>query len=689
MGNRIMLVEDEIIVAMDVQQRLESLGYEIVAHATSGEEAIQYASTAKANLILMDIKIRGAMDGIKTAAKIRETQDIPVIFVTAFSDENTLKRARVTEAYGYLIKPFEDRELRSTIEIALYKHQMEKRLRLSEERYALAVRAANDGIWDWDLNSGEVYYSPRWKTMLGLDEELAIVLPRDWMERVHPEDCDRLNFAITSHREGITPTLECEYRIMHQDGAYRWMLCRGLALFDSQKHAYRIAGSQTDITNRKEIQDQLTHRALHDELTGLPNRALFLDRLNMVYENTRRSDSKAAAVLFLDIDNFKVINDSLGHDNGDELLIAFAHRIKHYMRAGDTLARFGGDEFAILVDHINQEEEAIQIAERIRIDLQRPFSIHGMEIFTSASIGIAYLTPRYPSVNDLMRDADMAMYHAKYNGRARYEVFETHMQERTIHRLQIESEIRRGLNKKEFTLHYQPVFSLNTLDLVGFEALIRWQHPSRGLLLPAEFIRVAEESGLIIPIGEWVLHKACLQAQTWQEISGKSLKMAVNLSALQFTDQRLVQTVKSSLAESHFDPSLLELELTESVTMRDVDKTLQILEEFKKMGVSISIDNFGSGYSSLDHIRYLPTNTLKIDRSFIKEIKQEDAAIVEAIITMAHQLRLKVIAEGVETENQLSILAQIHCDQVQGFLLGKGVSPEKVLDSILIHRFRD
>jgi diguanylate cyclase (GGDEF)-like protein/PAS domain S-box-containing protein len=677
-----MLVEDEMIVAMDVQQRLETLGYTVVAHATSGKEAVRLAQQTDPNLILMDIKIRGILDGIETAARIRESQDIPIIYVTAFSDEATLKRARLTEAFGYLIKPFEDRELRSTIEIALYKHKMEQKLRESEERYALAARAANDGIWDWNLNSGEVYYSPRWKSLLGLREELDITSPHYWLERVHFEDIERLNQALSDHLEGITPTLECEYRVMHQDGAYRWMHCRGIALFDAQKKPYRLAGSQTDITTRKEIQEQLIHRALHDELTGLPNRTLFVDRLAMAYEKSRRSAEKSAAVLFLDIDHFKVVNDSLGHVHGDDLLIAFAHRLMLCVRTGDTVARFGGDEFAILVDRINQEEDVTEIADRICIELQKPFSILGMELFTSASIGIVYLSSSYQSIDDLMRDVDVAMYHAKRNGRARFEVFEVHMNDRLINRIQLEAEIRRGLHLNQFMLHYQPVYTLKTLELAGFEALIRWQHPVHSMLLPGEFIHAAEESGLIIPLGELAIRTACKQAQAWQKFSGKRLKMAVNLSATQFNDPNLIRVVRSSLDESGFDPSQLELELTESVAMHDPEKTVPILAELQKMGVSISIDDFGCGYSSLDHIRYLPADTLKIDRSFIKEINHEDSAIVAAIITMAHQLHLKVVAEGVETENHLSILSRIHCDLVQGFFMGKGVPPETAWDLI-------
>ncbi|MDR3577555.1 MAG: EAL domain-containing protein [Anaerolineaceae bacterium] len=687
MTNTIMLVEDEVIVAMDVRQRLETLGYQVVAHATSGEEAVRSAKETSPNLILMDIKIRGAMDGIETAAKIRASQDIPIIYLTAFADDATLKRASLTEAFGYLIKPFEDRELRSAIEIALYKHSMEQKLRESEERYALAARATNGGIWDWNLISGEVYYAPRWKTLLGLPEDQIINLPQQWLERVHPEDIERLNLAIADHLKGLTPTLECEYRIMHQDGGYRWVICRGLALFNAQRKPYRIAGSHSDISTQKQIEEQLIHRALHDELTSLPNRALFIDRLKMVLENTRRIQEKSAAVLFLDIDHFKVINDSLGHISGDALLNAFAYRLKQCLRPGDTVARFGGDEFAILVDGISTDEEATQIADRICRELRKPFSIEEHEVFNTASIGIVFVTSHYHSVDDLLRDVDTAMYYAKNNGRSRFEVFNMSMHENSINRLQQEGEIRRALKNSEFILHYQPIYKVDTLELVGFEALIRWQHPVRGLLLPAEFIKVAEETGLIVPIGEWVLREACSQAQIWQNAFNTPLKMSVNLSAVQFTDKDLINLVRNVLSESKFDPHLLELELTETVAMQNIEKTLETLKEFQQMGVSISIDDFGSGYSSLDHIRYLPTNTLKIDRSFIKDIKIDDSAIVEAIITMAHQLHLKVVAEGIETESQLSILTHINCDQVQGFFLGKGVAPD-VVESLVLPNAR-
>jgi diguanylate cyclase (GGDEF)-like protein/PAS domain S-box-containing protein len=674
----IMLVEDEIIVAMDMKQRLETMGYTVVAHATSGAEAVRIAREARPNLILMDIKIRGEMDGIETAAKIRELQDIPVIYVTAFADEATLKRASLTEAFGYLIKPIEDRELRSVIEVALYKHQMEMKLRESEERYALAARASNDGIWDWNLITAQVYYSPRWGELLGIEETHKLSSPQEWLSRVHPEDIQRLNLAIDDHLQAITPRLECEYRMMHEDGGYRWMQCHGLALFDSHKKPLRLAGSQSDISVRKQIEDQLIHRTLHDDLTQLPNRALFLDRLRMALLQTQRSESIFAAVLFLDIDHFKVVNDSLGHVSGDKLLDAFSARLKECLRPGDTIARFGGDEFAILVDGIKKGEEAVQIADRVCTALRKPFSIEGHELFTTASIGIVFVTSQSQSVEDLLRDADSAMYYAKYKGRARYEVFDISMHDRSTFRLQQEIEIRRAITNKEFSLYYQPIFRVKTLELVGFEALIRWQHPARGLLLPTEFIRVAEETGLIIPIGEWVLQTACAQAQAWNLAFGQSFTMAVNLSALQLNDDNLIHSVRAALDANQLDPQQLELELTESVAMLNLEKNLEILKQFQALGVSISIDDFGTGYSSLDHIRFFPTNNLKIDRSFIQDLRNEDFAIVSAIVTMAHKLQLRVIAEGVETENQLSILSEIECDHAQGFFLGKAFSSEAV-----------
>lgn len=680
--HRIMLVEDENIIAMDIQQRLELLGYQVTGHAASGMDAVRVAAETRPDLILMDIKIRGPMDGIETAEQIRARQDVPIIYLTAFTDENTLKRARRTEAFGYLLKPFEDRELQSAIEIATYKHVMEKKLRESEERYALATRAANDGIWDWDLITNEIFYTARWREMLGLTTGDGQASTQEWFDRVDPEDRERLNAAIDSHLQGLTPSLECEYRILHRDGGYRWMLCRGLALFDAHSRPYRMAGSQSDITSRKRLEEQLMHKAMHDELTGLPNRALFMDRLDVVLEQVQGHRDGGAAVMFLDLDHFKVVNDSMGHSTGDALLIAFAHRLEECLRPGDTVSRFGGDEFAILVSSVSSIEDVKRIADRVSQSMQKPFSLGEHEFFANASIGIVFATNGQQSSEDLLRDADVAMYHSKKNGRSRYEIFRRDMREHTLNRLQQESEIRRALKNREFVLHYQPVYALKSRRIDGFEALIRWQHPARGLLPPAEFMEVAEQSGLIIPMGEWVLQTACKQAQAWNVATGRPLTIAVNLSPSQLADKNLVRLVQTSLHESGLDPCLLELELTETAALQNIEHTIETLQTLRGMGINIAVDDFGKGYSSMDYIKTLPSNNVKIDRSFIMDLSgknpESGLAIISAMITMAHQLHLTVTAEGVETEEQLKLLAQLHCDQIQGYYMGKPANPREI-----------
>jgi diguanylate cyclase (GGDEF)-like protein/PAS domain S-box-containing protein len=554
----------------------------------------------------------------------------------------------------------------------------ERALRESEERYALAARGANDGLWDWNLITDEVYFSPRWKAMLGYAEDEIGGSPFQWLNRVHPEDVERLKAAINAHVAGLTPQLEDEHRIFHKDGAYRWVLCRGVAVRNGHAKAYRMAGSQTDITERKLAEEQLLHDAFHDTLTALPNRALFIDLLARSLGRAQRRADYRFAVLFIDLDRFKVINDSLGHTVGDELLQALTRRIERCVRPGDTVARLGGDEFTILVDDIGSSSDATRVADRVQHELAKPFTLRGHEVFTSASIGIALSATGYDRAEELLRDADIAMYRAKALGKARYEVFDTAMHARAKAILELETDLRRAIERSEFILQYQPVVSLASGLIVGFEGLIRWQHPQRGLIGPASFIPIAEETGLIIPIGRWVLREACRQAQEWEQKfpAMGNLAISVNLSGKQFAQAHLVEDVGRALKESGLDAHRLRLEITESAVMEDAPSAMAMIDQLRALNVKIDIDDFGTGYSSLSYLQRFEIDNLKIDRSFVSAIgndRGENAEIVRTIVTLARHLGMDAVAEGVETPDQLALLKELGCQRVQGFLFAAPV----------------
>ncbi|HWP48522.1 MAG TPA: EAL domain-containing protein [Candidatus Limnocylindrales bacterium] len=565
----------------------------------------------------------------------------------------------------------------SHIAFAIERKRAEDALRESEERYALAARGANDGLWDWNLKTGEIYYSPRWKSMLGYEENEIKNSLEEWFSRVHPEDIENLKARIDLHLEGLTP-FENEHRMKHKDGTYRWMLSRGLAVRDAEGKAYRMAGSQTDITDRKVAEMQLLHDAFHDALTGLPNRALFMNRLEHATERSKRRQNYQFAVLFLDLDRFKVVNDSLGHLAGDQLLVEIARRLVECLRPGDTVARLGGDEFAILLDGIESLNDAIRVSDRIQKELMSPFNLNGQEVCTTTSIGIALNTIGYIQPDDLLRDADIAMYRAKALGKARYAVFDAGMHTRAVELLHLEASLRRAIEQQEFRLYYQPILCLKSGKITGVEALLRWQHPQRGLISPGEFIPVAEETGLIVAIGEWVIQTACTQSKAWQDMGLPPLFVAINLSARQFQHQNLLELIKKILKETGMAAQTLKLEITESIAMRDLDFSIPILKELSAMGVQILIDDFGTCYSSLGYLNRFPINALKIDQSFVKDIPNnaDNAAIIKAIIAMAHSLKLKVIAEGVETEEQLTFLRSQACDEIQGYLLSHPLPAE-------------
>lgn len=556
---------------------------------------------------------------------------------------------------------------------------IETELRQSEERYSLAARGANDGLWDWDLGDDYIYYSPRWKEMLGYAEDELETNLQEWFGRIHPEDLVEVQLAVSAHLEGISEHFEQEYRIRHLNGSYLWVLTRGLAIRDADGNACRMAGSQTDITLRKRAEEKLSHDALHDALTGLPNRALFLDRLERVIEHTRRNKDYVFAVLFLDIDRFKSVNDRYGHLVGDDLLIAIGERLCSSTRASDTVSRLGGDEFVVLVEDIENLDQAVNVSSRIHEKISQPFNIGDHEIFTSCSIGIILNDESYTSAGDFLRDADFAMYRAKSDGRSRAIVFNSEMRADLMDRIWMEHDLRQAVAERQFRLHYQPILSLGSGRLVGFEALIRWQHPTQGLIGPLQFIPLAEETRLILPVGRWVIEEACQQLYRWEKQypGDEPLTMSVNISGVQLSSPEFVDQVEEILADVEINPSQLTFEITERMIVEDNYVATQVISRLKDLGVRVHLDDFGTGYSALSYLQRYPIDILKIDRTFIGKIEEngETVEIIKAILNLARDLNMSVIAEGIETEYQFDLLKELNCQFGQGYFFARPMTP--------------
>lgn len=559
----------------------------------------------------------------------------------------------------------------------------EQRLKESEERYALAVRGASDGLWDWNLETDEVFYSSLWKSMLGFDEvEIGNRLD-EWLDRVHPDDLQRVEEALDSHRQGTSDRLEVEHRIRDRDDVYRWFLVRGIAERGPDGDPYRIAGALTDITVRKVYESRLEEDALHDTLTGLANRSYFQDVLERSFSQRERKGDSTFAVLFLDLDRFKDVNDTFGHLVGDKLLGVVARRLEDTLRPGDMVARLGGDEFCVHLAEIHGTMDATRIARRIQSSFNRPMQIDGREIEVSVSIGIAVADEGLPDTATLLRNADSAMYRAKSAGKSGVEVFDRTMHEQAMNMLRLETDLSSALHAGQFHLLYQPVVSLDSRGLVGLEALLRWNHPEHGELVPDRFLKIAEQTGQIVPIGLWVVREACRQLGRWRrEVDDMDgLSVSVNVSYHQVRQPDFVDQIREILEDEGVHPRDLELEISEKILTLVTERDGSVIDQLLELGVRVQLDDFGTGETSLAFLSELPVHSLKIDQAFIgsRGFPQGREGIVDSMITLARELGVRTIAEGVETGEQADRLLSLGCDSGQGYYFSPPLSPADLI----------
>jgi diguanylate cyclase (GGDEF)-like protein/PAS domain S-box-containing protein len=677
---RVLLVEDDeddYLITRDMLAGQDRARFVLEWCAEYGK-ALEAIRRQAHDVYLIDYRL-GAHTGLDLVREgFAARPRAPVIILTGQSDYEIDLEATALGVTDYLVKQnLDPAGLERSIRYAISHQRALADLIQSEERYTLAVRAANDGIWDWDLRKDRIYFSPRWHAILGYPERSGDEDPSTWFDLVHSDDLLRLRAAIDAHVAGQTPHLESEHRMRHADGTWRWVLSRGLAIFGDDADVTRMAGSLSDITDRRSAEIRLQHDALHDALTGLPNRALFMDRVDQVVRRTSREPGAGCAVLFIDIDRFKLVNDSLSHAVGDHLLVALAGRIAGVLRPGDTVARIGGDEFTILLDGAVSEREAAIVAGRVQGALGQAFTVDGHALVVTASIGISLSAPQIDP-SELLRNADIAMYDAKRRGRAGCALFDESMHRRVVDRLERENDLRHAVDHSLLEIHYQPIVDLATGRIRALEALARWP-TGWPEVSPLDFIPIAEETGVIGPLGLLVLRGALESLSRWRGggLVGEDVRMSVNVSARQLEDPSLPASVRAAIASAGVEGDALRLEITESTLMQEPERMQQIVNEVCATGAGLHLDDFGTGYSSLAALHRFPVDALKIDRSFVASITGKAGGsdvIVRSTVALAHSLGLHVIAEGIETASQLRRLRTLGCEYGQGFLFGAPLS---------------
>jgi diguanylate cyclase (GGDEF)-like protein/PAS domain S-box-containing protein len=680
----VLVADDDDSVRTFVRAVLEQIGFE-VCEAANGVEVLDQFARSRPDIVVLDVQMP-VMNGHLACAKLRGVvggSRVPILMMTGMDDAEAIASAYEHGATDFITKPLNLTILSHRVRYMLRGSRTLDALLRSEARLGLAQRIAKIGNWEWQPQTGQFSASSELCRLMGIRPQDFGGTLNAFLKAVDPEDRTRVEKALNCILTERTPC-DIDHRIMLPNGSDFIVNLQAEAIFDDQLKALTIVGTAQDISERKRSEREIHRLAYYDSLTGLPNRVLFKDRVTRAIAHARRYRYELA-LLFLDLDRFKIINDTLGHNVGDLLLKHVADRLADSVRHSDSigrtaeselapeLARLGGDEFTVLLTNLKDVQDAGKVARRILEALARPFLIGGHEIFVTVSVGIAIFPSDGESVDVLLKNSDTAMYHAKEQGRNNFQYYSNAMNAAANERLVLEGEVRHATERQEFVVYYQPQIDLRTGRIIGAEALVRWQHPQRGLLGPAEFLQAASDTGMIRMIDEWVMRTACRQSRTWQQRGLAVPSVSINISNSLFHGATLVHAVEQAFAETGLSPDRLELELTESIAMRNVETSITVLQQLKAMGVQLAIDDFGTGYSSLSCLQRLPVTRVKIDQSFIRELlsRIQPVPIVRAIIAMAHSLQLDVLAEGVEEESQRSILLAEGCDQAQGYLFGR------------------
>ncbi|MBI5137960.1 MAG: EAL domain-containing protein [Nitrospirae bacterium] len=684
---RVLVADDDGTTRTLIRHHLETSGHEVL-EAKNGAEALRLAREGAPDVVLMDV-VMPVMDGFAACRAIRclpENGQVPILMITGLDDGASIEAAYEAGATDFSSKPIQWASLRHRIRYMVRQKLTADRLRDSEARLANAQRIARMGHWEWEVDGGRLRWSDELYTILGVRPYRFDGTLDGLLELVHREERDQVERAFKAAAvEGVP--LSVTYRITHPEQG-RKVIHQEAEMVTRPGQPRRMVGTLQDVSEQCRAEERIAHLALYDPLTDLPNRKLFKDLLARALKVATTHPAAPTAVMFVGLDRFKRINDTLGHEVGDTILKQTAQRLRDSLdtwaewlrpRPEVVISRFGGDEFTVILERMTQPDDAARAARQILDSMARPFHAGGEEIYITTSIGIALYPGDGDSVSALLRNADAALRHAKGQGKNTFQFYAQSMNGNAMHRLSLESKLQKAVENGELELHYQPKVDVRRGNVTGMEALVRWRHPELGMISPANFVPIAEESGLIGPIGEWVLREACFQNKRWQNAGLTPMMVSVNVSAHQFWQRDLPERVACTLVEANLDPRYLELEITEGTFMHDAEETVRMLTDLKHIGLRLSVDDFGTGYSSLAYLQRFPIDTLKVDRSFVTGVttNPDSAAITRTIINMAHSLGLGVIAEGVETPEQFAFLAEQGCNQIQGYLFSAPLTAER------------